>query len=203
MGCCHCAKEKTRQLATAQARRRYLASNQLIIERAEKFPADKIERINEYVDTGKGRLIYTSCFRPKSKDVELKGMICYCQGYSSHTDWTDTDSAINFVNRGYIFVLHDHFGHGRSDGTWLTNPTSSHDTYVDDAVYIFERAKRKYTPPSYIQNRRKFHYYLLGHSLGGAISIEVSKRYTSSRYYANVEHHEHYQNMDELDEKAP
>jgi len=158
-----------------------------ILERNEQIP-ETVEVIKEYVDTGKGHMISTTCFRPKSVKTELKGMICYCPGYSSFTDWTDTDCAINFVQRGYIFVTLDHYGHGRSDGDWLTNPTNSHNHYVDDAVYIFERAKRKFTPKQYIEKEMKlFHYYLLGHSLGGAVAIEASKRYTSSSYYLMVE----------------
>eukprot|EP01084_Bolivina_argentea_P158951 276853_1 len=207
---CKCSKERTQKYLSAAARRKHLASHPLIVERRQKIP-DNISVIREYVDTGKGRLISTACFLPKSTDKELKGMIMYCQGYSSFTDWTDTDCGINFVNRGYIFITHDHYGHGRSDGDWLTNPTSDWTTYVDDANYIFERAKRKFTPKKYIENNKKFHYFLLGHSLGGAIAIELSKAYTSSSYYLDV--CKRFQNVDmkedindrdsESDEKSP
>ena len=114
-------------------------------------------------------------------------MVFYCQGYGSYSDWTDTDVAINFVHRGFIAITHDHYGHGRSDGDWLTNPISSHDTYVDDAVFIFERAKRRFTPIEYLRKQQKFPYFLVGHSLGGAVAIETSKRYTSSKYCQSVE----------------
>ena len=185
---CHCSKARTRKLRTAESRRRHLGQSLLIKEKNANVPND-IEIIQEYVDTGKGHLISTKCYRPKSdkKQKQLKGMIFYCQGYGSYNDWTDMDVALEFTNRGYIVISHDHYGHGRSDGDWLTNPKLSHETYVDDAVFIYERAKRKFTPIQYIEKRQKFHYFLLGHSLGGAVAIEVSKRYTSSRYCGAVQ----------------
>jgi len=184
---CKCAKPRTRQLETAESRRKHLSSHPLIVERHKSYPSN-IDVVREFVDTGKGHLISTTCFRPKNcnNNKELKGMICYCQGYSSYTDWTDTDVAVTFVKLGYIFVTFDHLGHGRSDGNWLIAPSDSYSAWVDDAVFIFERAKRKYTPRVCVRNNDKFHYYLLGHSLGGAIAIETSKRYTSSSYYQNV-----------------
>ena len=174
-----CSNQRTRKLLTPELRRRHLSSHPLIIER-NRASSDKVEAIREYVDTGKGHLISTTCFRPKS-DKKLKGMICYNAGYSSYTEWTDSDVALNFVERGFIFVCFDHYGHGRSDGDWLTiKPMHDYNVYTEDALYIFERAKRKYSPKQSENKNESFRYLLFGHSMGGAVAIQISKQFTSA-----------------------
>merc|ERR1719242_1390445 len=99
-------------------------------------------------------------------------MMCYSPGYSSFTDWTDSDVALNFVERGFIFVCFDHYGHGRSDGEWLTiKADNDYNLYIEDALFIFERAKRRYSPIE----TENFGYFLFGHSMGGAVAIQISK----------------------------
>jgi len=75
-----------------------------------------------------------------------------------------------WTSRGYIFTLHEHRGHGRSDGLWAY--ISNLDVLVDDASYVFQQIR--------LQLNRTFNYlnqtncFLAAESMGGAITIKLS-----------------------------
>ena len=95
------------------------------------------------------QIIHTKCLIPRKEyitnsDKKIKGMICYCLGYTSHVDWSMTMIGLEWCKKGYIFFMNDHYGHGSSDGLWTFIPNFN--IIVDDAYYAFEYGKRVYTP---------------------------------------------------------
>ena len=161
-------------LETAQLRR------QRVCQLKRDIPSDiECDIINEYIETPFGHILYVRRYIPRNND-KIKGIVFHAMGYGSFMDWTDYNNCMEFVRRNYMVIQHEHYGHGRSDGLWLCNPDNeySFDTYVNDAIYVFERSKRLYTPKRFIKNGvNTCSYFMLGHSLGGAISIAVSIRY--------------------------
>ena len=196
MGCCFSCKcclcccknnddnDALTNIDFPQARRQRLAKKQYC------GPNVKIEE--EYVEMMDGNMIFTRCYIPTSsynnnnnednnnintdnsntsndeeQELKINGMICYNHGYSDHVDNVVHDTAIEFSSkRGYIVFVHEHYGHGRSDGKYIYCPDFN--MMVKHASYVHKRAKLKYSKR---YNIPKTGYFLGGHSMGGAIAI--------------------------------
>ena len=116
--------------------------------------------------------LYNVCGNVRQRS-KIKGMICYVVGYAEKIDWHLPNILCQFVDRGYVCFCFDHFGHGRSDGLWTFVPEFG--LMVENAVLMCNYAKRKYVDKEFkgVLNRTR-NVFLLGTSMGGAISIHVS-----------------------------
>ena len=134
----------------------------------------KIELVKEYIPTNNHEMIYTCCLIPKTNnDNSIKGMIFYHHGYASHSSWTEIRIGKRYCELGYIFVMHDYYGHGQSDGKWMY--LDSFDRIVDDAQFVVEWGKKKYS--NYL-TRKDSNYFLMGQSMGGGVALLLSLRYS-------------------------
>ena len=162
MGCiCCCCKKDGSQVEgeTPRSRRRMLNKTKVIVP-------TNIEIKEEYVETPDGFLLFTRCYIPKDTS-KIKGMICYNHGYGAHMDLFAHDTAKELCsNRSFIVHIHEHYGHGRSDGLYLDIPYF--DMLVKHCNYLHNRAKLKY---SKLYNIPSNGYFLMGESMGGAIAV--------------------------------
>ena len=180
--CPHC--QKTPNAMYEEGRRQIL--------KYVKFDTpSNIHIIRKYIETPDGLLIYTKCFIPK--DIKPKGLIFLIPGY---TDFIDRhgihENAVLLCLNGYMVLIHDHIGHGRSDGLWIY--IKSFDILTKTANYVHNKCKELYikrlhdneyeTHPTYhvpwkdlryIDNENR--YILYGSSMGGALSIMLGYTY--------------------------
>lgn len=107
------------------------------------------------------------CLNKYVENQNPKGMICYNHGYADHIDCMVHNIGLEWSNkRGYIFFVHEHYGHGRSDGLYVY--CDDFMQYVKHSSFMHARAKIKYGKE---YNIPKNNYFLAGESLGGAITI--------------------------------
>jgi len=105
----------------------------------------------------KDRDIKTFTWEPQG---DPKALVFLCHGYGERLTPYYSDLASKGVARGFLCFGHDHTGHGLSGGERVQ--VSSMDEYVDP-VLAHCRQKRAEFP--------NIPLFLLGHSLGGLISI--------------------------------
>ena len=127
---------------------------------------DDIEMISEYIQMPDGNVLYTRCYICKTFGKDMKGMICYNPGYRQYIHCLQHEEAITWVRKGFIFFIHEHYGHGRSDGLYLHCPDFN--IYTNHSTYIHKYAKKKYSKLYNIPNNA---YFICGMSMGGGITI--------------------------------
>ncbi|MFX1525766.1 MAG: alpha/beta hydrolase [Promethearchaeota archaeon] len=100
-------------------------------------------------------------------EKDPKAIIIYAHGFASHSG-----RAVNIVNAlvplGYIIYANDQRGHGKSEGK--TNYVRNMDQYVEDEKLFYNLVKEKYP---------KLPIFMLGHSMGSAITVYFAKKYGS------------------------
>lgn len=181
--CYHC--QKSLKVDYEEGRRsvlKYVDTN--------KVPSD-IHIIRKYITISSGLLIYTCTFIPKN--IKPKSMIFFVLGFTTCID-REMNHEIGCIlaKEGYIVFMHD-IGHGRSDGLWLYIK-SFQNTLVKTAYEIHNKAKNLYirtkhdneydTHPNYhvpwddlTYIDKNNLYFILGNSLGGAITINLVAKY--------------------------
>eukprot|EP01083_Nonionella_stella_P285417 971494_1 len=171
---------------------------------------DGIDCYTDYVETPNGHVIHTKCLIPRKEYIDtptkrIKGMICYCVGYTSHVDWCMTMIGMEWCRKGYIFFMNDHYGHGSSDGLFCYIPDFN--VIVEDAFYVFEFGKKIYTPSIIKDKNERFNYFMMGQSMGGNIALQIClkyqdkiKRYRSSHWRRNSLTHNNINDPFEYDE---
>ena len=169
---------------TPAQRRKLLSNSQKdllsLLESELDIDFSTVKIFEEYVETPKKHILFTKRLISKkylsqdnSSKLKLKGMIFYCHGFTSHISHDELYKAYKFCQNGYIFFMNDHYGHGKSDGTWIG--FDSGETLIDDCDYLFEWAKLKYGN-KYLINNNQHNYYLMGESMGGAIATLLAVR---------------------------
>lgn len=120
-------------------------------------------KINSSYDDLPLDVIVSTCIDPKGIVQIAHGM---CEHKERYLDF------INYLNQnGYIVIIHDHRGHGKS----VLNKNDLGYFYEDDAYAIVEDV---YLLTKYIKNRFiDLPLYLLGHSMGSLIVRNYIQKY--------------------------
>jgi acylglycerol lipase len=92
-------------------------------------------------------------------------MICFVSGYGATIEGLSYVTAMTFASCGYDVFQYDHRNQGRSAGLWMA--FEDFDLFVRDGRDIFAMAKRRWGSPD-------MGYFLLGSSMGGAVSLYLS-----------------------------
>ena len=142
-----------------------------------KIP-NNINQYREYIETRNGNVLNSRCYIPRKELIKnIKGMICFVLGYSSHCNWQWISVAIEWCKLGYIVFMHDSYGHGLSQGLWIYTPSMN--DMINDYYDTFEWAKKTYTPPKH-RRANNFSYFIMGVSLGGNIALRISLKYQNN-----------------------
>jgi len=106
----------------------------------------------------------TSILTPAKKDIEA--VVCLCHGYMDNASFFKRHEYIRLVNRGIALVTIEYQGHGRSDGELVYLP--SWEDNIQDVVSYFRQTVNE----SFASKP----CFLMGESMGGAISFDVYDR---------------------------
>ena len=100
--------------------------------------AKNIKVYGEYVECPRGNIIYTKCFYPDTSIISKpKGLVCHCIGYTSCVDYEFNLVAQEYCKKGYVLIMWDHYGHGRSSGLWYTFLYIFIYFYINFTQYIY------------------------------------------------------------------
>lgn len=132
-----------------------------------------ISRSNEYIMNNRNQKLHVRSYWPK--DVKCKSLVIFLHGYASHCNrplHKYISLQMNDNSIGYITI--DISGHGYSDG--LKGYIDKYSDPIDDIISLLICL---YTESSGIDfNLHKIDntlpFYLIGHSMGGAISILIA-----------------------------
>jgi len=116
-----------------------------------------MNQTSTFLKPEKNRRIFLRSWHPEIK-TELKGIILIAHGYAEHSERYDY-TAKYFTDKQYAVYAPDHYGHGRSTGVKADVP--NFDLFVSDLQFVLRTVKD-------LENNKPV--YLLGHSMGGAIS---------------------------------
>eukprot|EP01084_Bolivina_argentea_P003311 6214_1 len=159
------------QKDTAIGRRQMINENPY----CSKYRCDPTVLIKtEYVEKPNGQLLFTKLFEPKNK-TSVKGMIFKASGFASYIDWIGTDIGVQYAKLGFIVLMFDPIGQGRSDGLYCH--INNFEDAIDDAIWIYNYAIDKYIKTNELYTNsidKNNNYFLMGNSMGGATSILVA-----------------------------
>merc|ERR1711953_340243 len=102
---------------------------------------------------------FATYWRPR----EVKALIFFCHGYAEYLSASYDEVAEILVKEGFLIFGHDHVGHGRSSGQRVQ--VSSIQDYVQPVLAHVKKVQRDYNADLPL--------FILGHSMGGLISINV------------------------------
>ena len=116
---------------------------------------------NEGTRTGQaGRQLHYCEWTPSGKP---KGLVVIAHGYAEHSGRYSA-LANDLAGHGYAVAALDHHGHGKSEGKAVS--VRRFDDYVDDLRDYMNDVRPRYNVPT----------FLLGHSMGGLISLRYVTR---------------------------
>lgn len=170
----------------AEGRRQILKYNQYRLHK----PAD-IKIIERYIELPSGYLIFTKCYTHLK--IKPKGVIFYVYGFSECVDRLEThEKCITFANAGYMAIVHDHKGSGRSEGLWLYVENFDYEC-VFNANFIHNVCKDIYIRSTHDEDLvwkdlsfidKLNNYFLFGESMGGTICCKLAMNGYSKDYKA-------------------
>eukprot|EP01083_Nonionella_stella_P007400 21392_1 len=173
-GCCRtcrCPSEKD----TAVGRRKLLNQSEWSKQMLLRSPSSTIKITTEYIEKPDGSLLFAKLFEPKDPST-AKAMMFYCLGFTDNTDFTCHEICADYAEMGFIVLVVDWKGHGRSDGI-LADIDDFDVDIVDEAIWAFAHATDKHIKTHNIY-RKTIHaennYFLNGASMGGAIAIKIA-----------------------------
>lgn len=113
------------------------------------------------IKTEKGYNLYCRYWNEDSKYAreDIKALLFIVHGYCEHCLFYN-ELAETLKEQGLYVFSHDHVGHGQSEGTRAH--VGDFMEYVQDVFYHIELVKKKFPQKP---------VFLLGHSMGGAVSI--------------------------------
>lgn len=113
-----------------------------------------------YFSNDRGQTLFSRKWIPN----DYRGIIVFLHGYGEHSG-KYIEMGEKFNRDGFGFCIFDYVGHGLSSG---------HIAYIDDYQNFIEDAKM------YVETLKKEYggkYFLMGHSLGGNLAIQLSYQY--------------------------
>ncbi|KAL4217445.1 hypothetical protein ACF0H5_023895 [Mactra antiquata] len=112
------------------------------------------------ISNTKGNQLFARYWNEDGQEIkDVKALIFIVHGYCEHC-LAYNELAESLVNQGYYVFSHDHIGHGQSDGDRAH--VCSFDEYVDDLFCHLDLITQKFPDKK---------VFLVGHSMGGAISV--------------------------------
>lgn len=108
-------------------------------------------------------LLATTIMTPKH--TRTRAVVCFCHGYTDHISFAKRIAYQRLCEAGIAFVGIEYEGHGRSDGP--LGLISDWDELIHDVSQYFTQIKTRF---------RRFPLFLMGESMGGAVSYCVYKR---------------------------
>ena len=118
---------------------------------------------SSWLELKKGRKVFLRSWHPVNK-MEIKGIVLIAHGYAEHSGRYDY-TAKYFTDKQYAVYAPDHYGNGRSDGVKADVPDFN--LFVTDLQFVLKTIKK-------LENNKPV--YLLGHSMGGAISTILASK---------------------------
>eukprot|EP00897_Mesotaenium_endlicherianum_P005222 jgi/Mesen1/4728/ME000241S03764 len=117
------------------------------------------------IKNSRGLSLFTQAWLPASGNP--KALLFMCHGYGNDTSWLFQVIAVEFAAHGYAVFSFDYEGHGQSEG--VRAGVRNFDHLVDDAIQYASEVRSR----AELAGLPRFLY---GESLGGAVSILVTKR---------------------------
>ncbi len=117
-----------------------------------------------FIHHDNGRKIFFQTWHPEGKS---KATVLISHGYAEHSGRYEY-AARYLTEKDYAVYAIDHYGHGQSDGIRADVPYF--EIFTTDLYKLFTIAKKK----------EQNDIFLLGHSLGGAISAHLAIKYPDS-----------------------
>ncbi|RKX85583.1 MAG: alpha/beta hydrolase [Spirochaetes bacterium] len=111
-----------------------------------------------YLERNKGRKLFLRTWKPDNTNTKLKGIVLIAHGYAEHSDRYNY-TAKYFTDNNYAVYAPDHYGHGRSEGVKADVPDFR--IFVEDLFGVLSKIE---------STEKDIPIFLLGHSMGGAIS---------------------------------
>ncbi|XP_050209926.1 caffeoylshikimate esterase-like [Mercurialis annua] len=127
--------------------------------------SENIKFDEEYVLNSRGLKLFTCQWIPTSQ--EPKALIFICHGYAMECSITMNSTAIRLAKEGFAVYGIDYEGHGKSSG--LPAYVESMDNVIDDCSKHFTKICEKQ------ENKGKMRY-LLGESMGGAVTLLLHRK---------------------------
>jgi alpha-beta hydrolase superfamily lysophospholipase len=118
---------------------------------------------SSWLELEKSRKIFLRSWYPEKK-MDLKGIVLIAHGYAEHSGRYDY-TAKYFTDKQYAVYAPDHYGNGRSDGVKADVPNFN--LFVTDLQFVLKTIKK-------LEKNKPV--YLLGHSMGGAISTILASK---------------------------
>ena len=122
-----------------------------------------MKKTSTWLELEKYRKVFLRSWHPEDKS-ELKGVVLIAHGYAEHSGRYDY-TAKYFTDKQYAVYAPDHYGNGKSDGVKADVP--NFDLFVTDLQFVLKTIKK-------LENNKPV--YLLGHSMGGAISTILASK---------------------------
>lgn len=131
-------------------------------------------KTQEYIINNRGQRLHIRSTFP-TESIKIKATILSLHGYASHSNRpTHMYLAKQFTNSGYIYITMDFHGHGYSEGE--RGLVENHHHLVDDTLCVLLSLYKN--DNNY--NLSKNPFYIMGHSMGGAVAILVSSLLANS-----------------------
>lgn len=111
-----------------------------------------------HIERNKGRKLFLRIWKPDNTETKLKGIILIAHGYAEHSGRYNY-TAKYLTDKQYAVYAPDHYGHGRSEGVKADVPDFR--IFVEDLLSVLSKIQ--------VLEKDKS-IFLLGHSMGGAIS---------------------------------
>lgn len=113
-----------------------------------------------YFSSSQGKNLFARTWSPPA-DSPTRGLVFVCHGYGEHLGWYEP-LATALADKGLFVFGHDHVGHGQSDGSrcYVSEATE----YVQDVLLHVANTR---------QQMPRLPCYIVGHSMGGMISISA------------------------------
>ena len=136
-----------------------------------------ISKSNHYVYNSRNQRLHVKIYYNRQFENHHKGYIFVVHGYGSHINRPNYHSVYTqIIQKGYICVCIDFHGHGYSEGRrgFIEKYTNLVDDLFSLIQTVFGYNKNPYYLDPYIEKICKLPFYLMGHSMGGGVSILLS-----------------------------
>ncbi|ETO27413.1 hypothetical protein RFI_09719, partial [Reticulomyxa filosa] len=175
---CPSAKEQKKKKAVESLQVMTQGRRRLLNEKLKNKEYDDVECLRAYVEIPDGRLIFTTCWAPKSqgghkkKKKKILSEIPSLNNYKKKKKIKDCNKGID-IKMGYVVFSWDNLGQGRSDGLW--NYVDNWPAFLNNAAFAIRTlALGTYCKRYNIKSPSQC--ILAGQSMGGAYTVELSKK---------------------------
>lgn len=140
---------------------------------------------NEFICV-RGYRLHARTFWPKSSNV--KGVVSFIHGYASHVSRPIHEHLAKMITEmGFTYLTHDMYGHGFSNGIrgYVPDPKVLIESAVTMIYTVFD-SETFDNGRAFIQKpygiAKNLPVFLIGHSMGGAVTIPAAKELQSLGY---------------------